>query len=60
MHATPEASAADRLMMQYAPAPRLKKLEEELNFGKIEVKNRGANGNIVAEHPIKRLARVKS
>jgi topoisomerase-4 subunit A len=54
-HSSPETSAKQKLMIHFQPAPRLRKLEEEFDFGSLEVKNRSANGNIIAENPVKRI-----
>ena len=59
-HANPDKSAAQRLMLHYQPAPRLRKLEEEVHLGALEVKSRSAAGNLIAENPIKRISAVRS
>lgn len=59
-HNSPETSAKQKLIIHYQPAPRLRKLEEEFDFGSLEVKARSAQGNIVAENPVKRIQLLKS
>jgi topoisomerase-4 subunit A len=58
-HNSPETSAKQRLMIHYQPAPRLRKLEEEFDFSTLEIKSRSANGNIIAENPVKRFTLVR-
>ncbi len=54
-HTTPEASAAEKLTVHFAPAPRLRKLEEDFVFGVVEVKGRNTGGNILTDNTIKRI-----
>ncbi len=58
-HSSPETSAKQKLIIHYQPAPRLRKLEEEFDFSTMEIKGRGANGNIVADNPVKRIVLVR-
>ncbi len=58
-HSSPESSAKQKLMIHLQPAPRLRKLEEEFDFGALEVKSRGSNGNLVTENPVKRITLVR-
>ncbi len=58
-HSTPETSNKQKLMIHLQPAPRLRKLEEEFDFSSMEIKGRGANGNIIAENPVKRIVLVR-
>ena len=55
VHSSPETSAKQKLVIHYQPAPRLRKLEEEFDFSTLEIKGRGANGNIIAVNPVKRI-----
>lgn len=59
VHSSPETSNKQRLMIHYQPAPRLRKLEDELDFSKLEIKSRGAQGVIVADNPVKRITLVR-
>ena len=58
-HNSPETSNKQKLIIHYQPAPRLRKLEEDFDFASLEIKSRGANGNIVAENPVRRIQLVK-
>jgi topoisomerase-4 subunit A len=58
-HSSPETSAKQKLVIHFQPAPRLRKLEEEFDFSSLEIKNRSANGNIVAENPVKRITLMR-
>lgn len=56
-HSTEELSNALQIVIHLQPAPRLRKLEIEIDMATIPVKNRNAQGNIVAESSVKRIAR---
>lgn len=58
-HNSPETSNKQRLMIHFQPAPRLRKTEEEFPFAEIDIKNRNAQGSVVAENPIKRISLIK-
>ena len=58
-HSSPETSAKQKLIIHFQPAPRFTKLEEEFDFSTLEIKGRGANGNIIAVNPVKRIVLVR-
>jgi topoisomerase-4 subunit A len=57
VHSTEEESNALEVVVHLQPAPRLRKLEIELKMADFAVKARNAQGNIVAETSVKRVAR---
>ncbi|MES2706796.1 MAG: DNA gyrase/topoisomerase IV subunit A [Verrucomicrobiota bacterium] len=56
-HPTEADSDTLQVVVHLQPAPRLRKLEIEVNMADLPVKNRSAQGNIVAETSVKRVAR---
>ena len=57
VHPTEADSNTLQLVVHLQPAPRLRKLEIELNMADYAIKARNAQGNIVAETSVKRVAR---
>ena len=57
VHPTEADANTLQLVVHLQPAPRLRKLEIELNMADYAIKARNAQGNIVAETSVKRVAR---
>ncbi len=57
VHASEAESNALQLVVHLQPAPRLRKLEIEVNMAEHGVKSRSAQGSAVAETSVKRVAR---
>ena len=57
VHATEAISNTLEVVIHLQPAPRLRKLEIEINMVDLPLKARTAQGNIVAETSVKRVAR---
>ena len=55
--ATEELSNSREIVIHLQPAPRLRKLEIDLKMADLPIKARNAQGNIVAETSVKRVAR---
>lgn len=51
---------AVRVEVQYAPAPRLKKLKEEYSFDDLAVKGIGVRGNRISTKPVRRIKLLKN
>ncbi len=57
VHANEAESNALQLVVHLQPAPRLRKLEIEVNMAEHGIKARSAQGSVVAETSVKRVAR---
>lgn len=59
-HDTREESDAQKLTIHLNPQPRLRRMEIDIDVGEYEVRGRGAQGVIVAETSVRRIARRKA
>jgi topoisomerase-4 subunit A len=58
-HQNPEKSAAQKLMLHFQPAPRLRKLEQHVDLGALDIKSRSAAGSLITDAPVKRISPFK-
>jgi topoisomerase-4 subunit A len=58
-HQNPDKSAAQKLLLHFQPAPRLRKLEQNVELGALDIKSRTAAGSLITDAPIKRISAVK-
>ena len=58
-HQNPEKSAAQKLMLHFQPAPRLRKLEQHVELGALDIKSRSAAGSLITDAPVKRISPFK-
>ncbi len=58
VHPDESASSAQRLRVHLKPAPRLRNLEFEFDFGEIAIKGRTSIGNILTKHAVDRVVRA--
>lgn len=60
VHETAEESAANTVMIHLKPALRLRNVSRLFSFGEIDVKGRGAKGNIVTKLTVDRIVRASA
>jgi hypothetical protein len=46
-------------MLHFQPAPRLRKLEQHVDLGALDIKSRSAAGSLITDAPVKRISPFK-
>jgi len=53
-----EGGEVDAVKVNLKPAPRLRKVEEEVHFKDVTVRGRGSGGNIITKNPVRNVVRL--
>lgn len=56
---SPDESTAEQVRVQLRPAPKLRKLNEDINFATIVVKGRDTQGVIVTKNSVQKVVKMK-
>ncbi len=60
VHETEEESNSQVVTLHLNPAPRLRTTEIVFKFGELAIKGRGAQGNVITDHSVRRVSLNKS